>query len=267
MTPVRGTCVPPQSSTLGPNFTTRTRRHTSRRRAPWHPALSPHRSAHCACPRRRCLPIIAFTSRSMAANSSGVTLAKWLMSKRKRSGATSEPFCSTCVPNACATRGAASAWRCGCVRQVALRLVSTCAWSGHRVLRQLLREMDDQLVLPLGIQHFHLFITVDQPALIADLSTAFGIERCAVQHDLVLVAAFAGNLAITQDACFTASAHRSPRIQSRPFPVRDVQSPVVTAVAARERSFCFFSSASKPLMSTSRPCSRAISCVRSIGNP
>ncbi len=59
--------------------------------------------------------------------------------------------------------------------------------------------MHDQLVLAFGVQHFDLVFTLDEPALITDLSTTFGIERCAVQHKLVLVAAFSGNLSITQD--------------------------------------------------------------------
>jgi hypothetical protein len=67
------------------------------------------------------------------------------------------------------------------------------------VLRQVLREVDDELVLTLGVDHFHLVIAVDEPALVAHLATAFGVKGRAVQHDLELVAAFPADLAVAQD--------------------------------------------------------------------
>ena len=48
-----------------------------------------------------------FTSDSMSASARSVSPAKWLKSKRSRSGATSEPACLTCTP----TTSRSAAWR------------------------------------------------------------------------------------------------------------------------------------------------------------
>ena len=75
--------------------------------------------------------IWAFTSASTAASSSGVILAKWLMSKRSRSGATKEPFCSTCVPR-CLRKAWCSRWVALWLRMVERRRsASTRAMTGN----------------------------------------------------------------------------------------------------------------------------------------
>jgi hypothetical protein len=98
--------------------------------------------------------------------------------------------------------------------------------------------MHHQLVLALGIHHFDLLLAVDQPTLIADLSTTFRIKGCTVQYDLVLIAAFVPR-PCGSAGCAAALLNSSyPTKVVSPVP-SSVQSPVVTAVAARERSFCF----------------------------
>ena len=59
--------------------------------------------------------------------------------------------------------------------------------------------MHDQLVLALRVDDLDFVVAIDQPALVADLSAAFGIERCAIQDDLELITALAAHLAVAQD--------------------------------------------------------------------
>ncbi len=98
--PVAETCVPPQNSMDEPNWMTRT----------WSPYFSPKRamapnSFAFSIGTLRCsvngmlARILAFTKCSTSRSCSSVTFWKWEKSKRRESGVTSEPFCSTCVPN------------------------------------------------------------------------------------------------------------------------------------------------------------------------
>ena len=106
ISPVRRTWVPPQSSvekclssSAPPMETTRTSSpyfSPKRASAPAFTASSGvmRRVATSALRRMRSL-----TSVSTARMSSDVSAFGWLKSKRSRSGATSEPFCVTCVPS------------------------------------------------------------------------------------------------------------------------------------------------------------------------
>ncbi len=100
MFPVFGTCVPPHSSTLDAYLTTRT----------LSPYFSPNRAiapilrassigiSRCSSS-NVALRIRLLTRCSTLRNSSFVTFWKCEKSKRRMSGLTYEPFCSTCVPS------------------------------------------------------------------------------------------------------------------------------------------------------------------------
>ena len=117
ISPVFFTWVPPQSSLLSPNWIIRTRSPYFSPKS----AIAPDSTACCiGILRCSCKGIFSkirlFTNCSTFLSSSSVSLAKWEKSKRKVSGATREPFCSTCVPNT-----SRKAW---CNRWVALWLAS-----------------------------------------------------------------------------------------------------------------------------------------------
>ena len=100
MLPVAATWVPPQNSTDEPNCMTRT----------WSPYFSPKRAIAPSSLASSIgilrysfkgilARILAFTICSTLRISSSVTFWKWEKSKRRESGVTSDPFCSTCVPS------------------------------------------------------------------------------------------------------------------------------------------------------------------------
>ena len=98
--PVADTCVPPQNSIELPNWTTRT---SSPYFSP-NKAIAPSSLAFSIGRLRYSVKgifsrILVLTKCSTSRSCSSVTFWKWEKSKRKDSGVTKEPFCSTCVPN------------------------------------------------------------------------------------------------------------------------------------------------------------------------
>ena len=98
MSPVRPTWVPPQSSTENgslmspPMATTRTSSPYFSPNRAMAPALIASSGVISVVPTSPLRRMRALTSASTAAMSSSVRGFGWLMSKRRRSGATSEPF-------------------------------------------------------------------------------------------------------------------------------------------------------------------------------
>ena len=131
MFPVAATCVPPQNSTEEPNWITRT----------WSPYFSPNR-AMAPSSLASSIGMLRYSFKGMLARifaltmcstlriSSSVTFWKCEKSKRRESGVTKEPFCSTCSPNT--SRSAASSkWVAEWLAAQAARLsVSTHAIIG-----------------------------------------------------------------------------------------------------------------------------------------
>ena len=102
MSPVARTCVPPHSSVLNEPSPTATTRTLSPYFSP-NSAMAPEAIASCVL-RTAVLTgsffrMAALTIRSTSSNCSGVTAEKCWKSKRRRSGATSEPACLTCGPS------------------------------------------------------------------------------------------------------------------------------------------------------------------------
>ena len=100
MLPVAATCIPPQNSIDDPNWITRT---LSPYFSP-NKAIAPNSFASSMGILRYSLRgilarILAFTRCSTRRISSSVTFWKWEKSKRRDSGVTNDPFCSTCSPN------------------------------------------------------------------------------------------------------------------------------------------------------------------------
>ncbi len=147
MSPVRRTWVPPHSSVekilfsfagLPPIETTRT---SSPYFSP-NSAIAPASIAACGVIRRVSTASLSrtrsLTSRSTTAMSSGVIPLLWLKSKRRRSGATSEPFCVTCAP---------SRRRSASCKQVSRRVVRAQAGAALAVDLHLDRIADLHLAL------------------------------------------------------------------------------------------------------------------------
>jgi hypothetical protein len=114
MSPVRATCVPPQSSRLLPMSSTRTS-------SPYFSPKSIIAPVFCACSSgstrawvAALARISAFTSASICATSASLTGALCAKSKRVRSAFTSEPFCCTWPPS--------TSRRALCIRWVTLWL-------------------------------------------------------------------------------------------------------------------------------------------------
>ena len=194
MSPVRATCVPPHSSVENRRCAARARRRrTSRRTAPSRRRRPPSSyvisrvSAACVVRGSRRSP----AARS-ARSSSGVIGWKCEKSKRRRSGATSEPFCCTCAPS---TLRSAACSRC------------VAEWLGMMALRRaastFAASLSPTLMLPLrracrcarcAAPRFCVSSTcelradVAELAGVADLAAGLGIERRAVEHHLAFVA-------------------------------------------------------------------------------
>ena len=104
MSPVRATCVPPQNSFDSPMVTTRTVSPYFSPKKAIAPAFLASAMASTAVSVATLARTRALTRSSTLRFSSSVSGAKCEKSKRRRSGATSEPFCVTCAPSTCAQR-------------------------------------------------------------------------------------------------------------------------------------------------------------------
>ena len=98
--PVLRAWMPPQNSQLGPKRTTRTvSPYFSPNKATAPIALASSTGVLRCSSSGRSWRIRSFTRRSTSRSSSSVTFWKCEKSKRSVSGATNEPFCSTCSPS------------------------------------------------------------------------------------------------------------------------------------------------------------------------
>ena len=73
---------------------------------------------------------------------------------------------------------------------------------GIQVFGQSLGEVDGKIVLLLRVNDFNRFEFIDQHAGVAHLTSAFGIERSLVEHNLVECLVFLFHLTVTQDGSF-----------------------------------------------------------------
>ena len=64
-------------------------------------------------------------------------------------------------------------------------LVDFGSEAGSYIVRQLVGEVDGEVVLALRVEDGNLLVTVNQPTRVADLTTHFGVERRLVQDNLV----------------------------------------------------------------------------------
>ena len=99
MSPVRLTWVPPQNSLDSPMVSTRTVSPYFSPKKAIAPAFLASAIASTSVSAGRLARTRALTRSSTRWRSSGVSGAKCEKSKRRRSGATSEPFCVTCAPS------------------------------------------------------------------------------------------------------------------------------------------------------------------------
>ena len=120
MSPVRCTCVPPQSSVEKlPNDSTRTTSSYFSPNSAMAPDFTASSKGSCRITAGALRRISPLTSRSTVSSSAGVTGWVCEKSKRSRSGATSEPRCTTCLP---------SAWRSAACSKCVAEWFSTVAW-------------------------------------------------------------------------------------------------------------------------------------------
>ena len=121
MSPVRCTCVPPQSSTEKPPPIVSTR--TSSPYFSPNSAIAPFAFAVSMSvtwiSTAELARICSFTRRSTARICSGVIASKCEKSKRRRSASTSEPFCATCSP---------STWRSAACSRCVAEWFNAVAW-------------------------------------------------------------------------------------------------------------------------------------------
>ena len=116
----------------------------------------------------------------------------WEKSKRSRSGATSEPFCATCVPSTCRS-ASCRRWVAEWLARVAVRR----AWStrapphrpaeGARLDPADVHEHVAQLLLRVGDAEQRALGALDD-ARVADLAAGLAVERRLVEHERGLLA-------------------------------------------------------------------------------
>ena len=158
----------------------------------------------------------AARSRSARAGVSGWKCEK---SKRSRSGATSEPFCCTCVPSTCAAPRAAGGWRNDSARWPARRARVHLRATSHRPRGcRPARPAGPGARAPRRASACRsttkrAAAAPQQLAGIADLAARLGVERRAIEHHLALLA-----VAQLLDAA-------APSLEQRDAPAPGIQPP------------------------------------------
>ena len=133
---------------------------------------------------------------SISSSSSSATCAKWEKSKRRRSGATSEPACLTCVPRTWRERG---------VEQVGAGVVAADGVAALAVDDGVDAVADGEVALEHGLVRADAlngqdaagdfgdgFVAIGggEPAGIADLAAGVAVEAGVIENDLDLLAGF-----------------------------------------------------------------------------
>ena len=196
MSPVAATCVPPHSSMLNPGML------TTRTVSPYfspNNAMAPDAIAsdvgRTFVSTAVFFRICSLTIRSMRSSSSRVTGWKCTKSKRRRSGATSEPFCATCAP---------STWRKRRVEKVRRRVVAArrVADVGIHFGRDDVADLQRAGVHEHAVRARYAGADADQPvdgrrsradgaedaAGIGHLAAGFEVERRLPQRDVAVLA-------------------------------------------------------------------------------